>query len=218
MRSRLADESGFSLVELLAALMVGTIVMIAIFGLLDTGVRLQAKSVDSLDATDRGRVGIDQVSQALGSRICLGSTPSLVAGSDDGVEFYASLAPENSTVRLAVQRHRLTVSGGAIRQEIWSPDPPIAPPDVPPASSTTPTRTRTIVQDVAPIGTTPVFRYYATQGTPARPTELLATPLSTVDLSRVALIDVGFVAQGKRSDVGTEFTNQILNRSPTCIT
>ena len=66
MRARLADESGFSLVELLAAMVVGIIVMFAIFGLLDTGVRIQAKSVDSIDATDRGRVAIDQISQSLG--------------------------------------------------------------------------------------------------------------------------------------------------------
>ena len=57
MRARLADERGFTLVELLAALVVGSIVIFAGFGLLDTAVRLQAKSVDSLDATDRGRVG-----------------------------------------------------------------------------------------------------------------------------------------------------------------
>ena len=218
MRARLSDESGFSLVELLAALVVGIIVMFAIFGLLDTGVRLQAKSVDSLDATDRGRVAIDQISQSLGSRICLGSQPSIVAADGSGIEFYASVAPESSAVRLVVQRHRLTVSGGAIREEVWTSSPPVAPPSLPPASATTPTRTRTVIQRIAPIGTTPIFRYYANQGTPARPTLLLATPLSAIDRSRAALIDVGFVARGRRSDVGTQFTNQILNRSPTCIT
>lgn len=218
MRARLADESGFTLVELLAALVVGMIVMFAIFGLLDTGVRLQAKSVDSLDATDRGRVAIDRISQSLTSRICLGAQPSIVAGTDSGVEFYASLAPETAGVRLVVQRHRLTFAGGAIREAIWTSSPPVAPPNLPPASSTTPTRARTIVEGVTPIATTPVFRYYANQGTPSRPTLALATPLSAIDRSRVALIDVGFVARGRRSNVGTAYTNQILNRSPTCIT
>ena len=216
-RARLADESGFSLVELLAALVVGIIVMFAIFGLLDTGVRLQAKSVDSLDATDRGRVAIDQVSQSLASRICLGTQPSIVAGTDTAIEYYASLAPESSTVRLVVQRYRLTYGSGAIREEVWTSNPPVAPPNLPPANTTTPTRTRTIVEGVAPIATAPIFRYYAREGTPARPTLVLPTPLSVIDRSRVALIEVGFAARGKRSEVGTEFTNEILNRSTTCI-
>jgi prepilin-type N-terminal cleavage/methylation domain-containing protein len=217
MPARLAAEDGFTLVELLAALVVGTIVLFAAFGLLDTAVRLQAKSVDSLDATDRGRVGIDQISQDFASRICLGDQPSLVSASDTGVEFYASLAPESSAVRLVVQRRRLTVTPTGIREDLWTGSPPVAPPALPPASTTTPTRTRMIVTGIRQIGTTPVFRYYANEGAPARPTLLLTAPLSPSDLSQAVLIDVSFAAQGKRADVHTDYSNQIVNRSPTCV-
>lgn len=218
MRARLADERGFSLVELLAALVVGSIVIFAAFTLLDTGVRLQAKSVDSLDATDRGRVGIDQISQELASRICLGTQTSLVDARDDRVEFYASLAPESSTVRLVVQRRVLDVVPVGIRERVWTASPPQAPPNVPPAASTPETRSRIVVQGIKQTGTTPYFRYYANEGTPATPTLRLSTPLSTLDLSRVARIEVAFTAQGQRADVGTDFNNEILNRSATCIT
>jgi prepilin-type N-terminal cleavage/methylation domain-containing protein len=217
MRARLADERGFSLVELLAALVVGAIVLFAAFALLDTGVRLQAKSVDSLDATDRGRVGIDQISQALASRICLGTQPSLVDARDDRVEFYASLAPESSTVRLVVQRRVLDVTPIGIRERVWTNSPPQAPPSVPPATTTAPTSTRVVAQAVKPTGSAPYFRYYANEGTPAAPTRLLTTPLSTLDLARVARIEVAFTAYGKRADVGTDLSNEILNRSSTCI-
>jgi prepilin-type N-terminal cleavage/methylation domain-containing protein len=217
MRARLAAEDGFTLVELLAALVVGTIVLFAAFGLLDTAVRLQAKSVDGLDATDRGRVGIDQISQGFASRICLGDQPSLVAAGDSGVEFYASLAPESSAVRLVVQRRRLTVTGTGIREDVWSGSPPVAPPSLPPASTTAPTTTRMIVSGIRQIGSTPIFRYYANQGTPAQPTLLLATPLSAADLPRAVLIDVSFAAQGKRASVSTDYRNQIINASPTCV-
>lgn len=216
-RARLAAEDGFTLVELLAAMVVGVIVLLATFGLFDVVVRLQAKSADGLDATDRGRVAIDEVSQELASRICLGSQTSLAIATDNQVEFYASLAPENSAVRLVVQRRRLTVTGGAIREEVWTGNPPVAPPNLPPADTTVPTRARTIVSSIVPIGSTPVFRYYANQGTPAQPTLLLTTPLSTIDLSRVALIAVGFAAQGKRPGISAAYTDQILNRSQTCI-
>jgi prepilin-type N-terminal cleavage/methylation domain-containing protein len=217
MRARLADERGFSLVELLAALVVGTIVLFAVFGLLDTAVRLQAKSVDSLDATDRGRVGIDQVAQALASRICLGSATSLVEARDDRVEFYASLAPESAAVRLIVQRRRLAVVGTGIREEVWTSTPPAAPPTLPPPNTTTPTATRMVVTAIRQTGTTPVFRYYANQGSPAAPTLQLSTPLSAIDLSRVAVIGVAFTAQGQRADVSTDYSTEIFNRSATCV-
>ena len=216
-RARLADDSGFTLVELLAAMIVGMIVMFAIFGLLDTAVRLQAKSVDNLETTDRGRSGIDEISQGFASRICVGDVPSLVEAADDHVEFYASLAPESSAVRLIVQRRRVSLSGTSIREEVWTSNPPRPSPNLPPATTTTPTRTREIVGGVRTTGTTPIFRFYANDGTTGLPTVLLPTPLASSDLPRAVLVDVTFTAQGKRRDISTDYTNQILNRSSTCV-
>ncbi len=218
MRARMASEDGLTLVELLAAMTVGVIVLFATFGLFDASVRLQSKSVESLAATDRGRLAIDQISQSLASRICLGSATSLVDARDDTVEFYASLAPESSAVRLVVQRRRLTLTGTTLREDVWTSSPPQAPPNLPPASTTPPTSTRVLATGVTPTATTPIFRYLAYQGTPARPTLVLSTPLSAIDLSRVAMIEVGFTAQGERRGTGASFTNQILNRSTTCVT
>jgi hypothetical protein len=217
-RHRLAAEDGLTLVELLASMLVGAIVIFAVFGLLDAAVRLQSKSVDTVDATNRGRLAIDQVSQSLASRICLGAQPSLVDARDDRVEFYASLAPESSAVRLVVQRRRLTVTGTTLREEIWTSSPPVAPPNLPPANTTAPTSTRVLLTGLTPTASTPVFRYYAYQGTPSRPTLLLSTPLSAIDVARVAVIDVGFTAKGTRPGVGTAFSNQVFNRSTTCVT
>jgi hypothetical protein len=217
-RERLAAEDGLTLVELLAAMLVGAIVIFAVFGLLDAGVRLQSRAVDTIDATSRGRLAIDQVTQTLASRICLGAQSSLVDARDDRVEFYASLAPESSASRLIVQRRRLTVTGTTLREEIWTSSPPVAPPNLPPANTTTPTSTRVLLTGIAPTGGTPVFRYYAFTGTPARPTLLLSTPLSSIDLARVAVVDVGFTARGQRTGRSAVFSNQIFNRSTTCVT
>jgi hypothetical protein len=217
-RERLAGEDGLTLVELLAAMLVGAIVIFAVFGLLDAAVRLQSKSVDSIDATSRGRLAIDQVTQALASRICLGAQSSLVEGRDDRVEFYASLAPESSAPRLIVQRRRLILTGGLLREKIWTASPPEAPPNVPPPNTATPTSARVLLTDATLTGSTPAFRYYAFGGTPVRPTVLLATPLSAIDLPRVALIDVGFTALGKHPGTAAAFSNQIFNRSTTCVT
>jgi hypothetical protein len=217
MRARAGAEDGFTLVELLAALVVGMITLFAILGLLDHAVQLQAKSVDRVETTDRGRLAIDLISQGFGSRICLGNEPSLVDAGDDHVEFYASLAPENSAVRLTVQRRRLDVSGTSIRERVWTSSPPAGPPNLPPANTTTPSRTRELVAGVRKTAATPIFRYYAKDATTGLPTTLLATPLSAADLRRAVLIDVTFTAQGARADVSTDYTNQILTRSSTCV-
>ena len=215
-RARLREENGFTLVELLAAMVVGSVVLFAVLGLLDRVVRIQARTVDQIETTDRGRVAIDRISQQLGSRICLGR-PSLVAADGNSVEFYASLAPETAGVQLVAQRRRLTFSGAAIGEEMWTSNPPQAAPNVPPAATTTPTISRQLVAGVGQLGTTPVFRYYANEGDPARPTQLLATPLSAGDLRRAVLVDVTFTARGRRGDVATQYGNQILTRSATCV-
>lgn len=216
-RARIREEAGFTLVELLAAMVVGIVVLFAVLGLLDRAVRIQARTADQIETTDRGRVAIDLVSQSLGSRICLGEVPSLVAATDTSVEFYASLAPETAGVRLEAQRRRLTFTGTAIREELWRASPPVSPPDLPPAVDTTPTRSRQLVGGVGQIATTPVFRYYAYEGNPQRPTLQLTTPLSQADLRRAVMIDVGFTATGRRGDVSTQYSNQILTRSATCV-
>jgi hypothetical protein len=74
-----------------------------------------------------------------------------------------------------------------------------------------------VIENVQPIGTTPIFRYYAYTGTPARPSLELATPLSASDLSSVALIAVGFSARGRNAGVFSQYRNEIFNRSDTCL-
>jgi prepilin-type N-terminal cleavage/methylation domain-containing protein len=217
MRARLTDDRGFTLVELLAAMVVGVIVLFGIFGLLDTAVRLQARSVDAIETTGRGRLAIDLVSQGLASRICVGDEPSLVAASGAGVEFYSSLAPESGAVRLIVQRRRLTVTATGIREEVWTSSPPLGPPNLPPPTTTTPELSSMLVSGVRQVGTTPVLRYYADDPVTERPTVLLSTPLSPQDLRRAVLIDVSFTVQGKAADVSTEYSNQILTHSSTCV-
>jgi len=100
---------------------------------------------------------------------------------------------------------------------VWTSDPPLGPPNLPPANTTTPARTRDVASGISQTATTPIFRYYAKDSATGLPTELLATPLSAVDLRRAVLIDVSFTSEGKRDDVSTDYSNQILTRSATCV-
>jgi len=223
MSARLADESGFTLVELLATLLVSTIVLFALFGLVDTATRQQSVATDRIDANDRGRAAIDVITAQLRSRVCIsGVQGSLVAASDSQIEFFASLGltPESATQSqtLVLQRRRLTyrpAPNNDVVEEVWVGSAPA--PALPPATSTTATRTRTLLTNVSLDGTTPFLRFYGLIGTPPLPDLLLTPrPLSATNLTKVARISVGFAAKGRVAGVRTPMHNDILDRSPGC--
>jgi Tfp pilus assembly protein PilV len=203
--ARLQDERGVTLVELLATIVVATIVLLALFGLVDSATRRQSVATDRIEANDRGRVAIDAIGAQLRSRVCISAAQgSLVAGSATQLEFFAS-------------RRRLTyrpAPDNDVREEVWVGS--AAAPALPPAATTTPTRTRTLLANVALTGTTPFFRYYGLTGTPPLPTLALASPLAAASLTKVARIDVSFSANGRVAGVGTPLQGQILDRSPGC--
>jgi len=218
----MTDEAGFSLVELLTAMTVGVIVMFAALAVMDGSWRVQAKTVDGIDTTDRGRRAIDRITQLLDGRVCLSAATasaqgSVVSATDDSIEFYASVTNDTAP-RLVVERRRLTYrpASSDILLETWTGTAP--PPTAPPANTTTPTTSLQLVAGVAPTGGEPVFRYYALDGTPALPTLQLATPI-TVAANRdsVVLVKVSFRATGRTRSVATEFHNDSLTRSPTCL-
>jgi hypothetical protein len=220
--ARLQDERGVTLVELLATIVVATIVLLALFGLVDSATRRQSVATDRIEANDRGRVAIDAIGAQLRSRVCISAAQgSLVAGSATQLEFFASLGltAESTTQsqRLVLQRRRLTyrpAPDNDVREEVWVGS--AAAPALPPAATTTPTRTRTLLANVALTGTTPFFRYYGLTGTPPLPTLALASPLAAASLTKVARIDVSFSANGRVAGVGTPLQGQILDRSPGC--
>jgi Tfp pilus assembly protein PilV len=226
MSARLADERGVTIVELLAAIVVSTIVLFALFGLVDTATRQQSSANDRIDANDRGRLAMDAISTQLRSRVCVsGSEDSLVAASDSQIEFFASLGLTSETTTgsqtLVLQRRRLTYRPATsdVLEERWVGTQPA--PALPPAATTTPTRTRTVITNVSLDGTTPFFRYYAMTSpplpAPPLPDLLLApTPLSAANLTKVVQITVSLAAKGKVAGLSTPLQSRILDRSPGC--
>jgi prepilin-type N-terminal cleavage/methylation domain-containing protein len=227
---RLSDEAGFTLVELLVAMIVGLIVMFAALAVMDGSYRIQDRTADTIDATDRGRIAMDRITQQLDGRVCVPATTvapilpaagSIVTATDNQIEFYASITSDTAP-RLVAERRRMTYRPATndILLETWRAT--AAPPVRPPANTTTPTSTKVIASGVRPTTAgapvPPIFAYYALQGTPPAPklaTLKLTPPLTTAQLDSVALVKTDFVAAGKRSSVGTEFQNDSLTRSPT---
>ena len=123
----LRDERGFTLVELLAASVVGVIVVGAAFGLLDATVRGRATTEDRVDAVARGRIGMEAITRDLRAALCLNDgQPAVRTATASAVTFVASIGaadPGNVTAATSnatpttfdppVQRRTLTfVDGG----------------------------------------------------------------------------------------------------------
>ncbi len=224
MRRRLADEGGFTLVELLTAMTIGLIIIGTALAVMDGSWRLEARTTAAIDATNRGRLAMDRITGKLGERVCLRAASESLIGqgpfvtaTDAQVEFFASVTSD-SAPRLVAERRRLTYrpTTSDILYEAWTGTAP--PPTEPPATAAPPTRSVVVATRVQPTPGTPVFRYYALDGTPALPTLQLATPIAGgVDRDRVVLVKVGYTAVGEKPGTGVDLLNDSLTRSPRCM-
>jgi hypothetical protein len=202
--NRLRDESGFSLPELLTALIIGMVVLLATLDLLDNTISVGSGVNRRVDALQHGRTALDVITRDLRSQVCVGiddpaaaggssSQPSLIAGTDDSVDFYVDLG--DGTTARPPERRTIVFDPTAqtIEERIYKPTGGAGNYVFP----ATPTSTRTLISDVAQDGSTPIFRYYAfdTQ-TPPTPSVLLpaSSGLSTADMARTARTAIAFKA------------------------
>ncbi len=150
-----ADESGFTLVELLTVMLVSTVVMIALFTFQDITLRQSNAVFAKVDATQRARNAVEGIENRLRSACMAEDVVPIQAGSTDTslafVTKYgsaATLLPEKHVISLNTTTDVLTdtvstATGGSVNN--WTYAAPV---------------TRTMLDHVEQVGTTPVFRYY----------------------------------------------------------
>lgn len=208
-RMRLRDERGITMTEMLVTCSLGIIVLLGLMGIADGSMRASARVEDRVEASQRGRLAMDQIAQQLRSQVCLGpGVPAISAADDNSVTFYAQLGDENSVP----QRRRLIYSNGTLTEQIFIGSG--TPPNM--TFPNSPTRVRDMITRIGPVGGTPIFRYYAfTNGDPPTPTQLLPTPLSAADMARTVKVVVAFVVsplQVRNSEVRSTFENEVFAR------
>lgn len=220
LRQRLANEDGYTLMEMVVATAVGGIVILGVLTLMDASVTAQRKSVERVETTQRGRLAIDLITQQLRAQTCPGDGSSaILSATATSVEFYSSIGPENLTDGYqAPQRRTLTYNPGAsgapgtITETVYQ-----GVGRLPTATFTAPPKTKVLVSDILPATTNaPIFTYYAYQGVSAAPTLLLTAPLVGADLGRTARIDVAFRALPRSKDGATAevpFRNSVVART-----
>jgi prepilin-type N-terminal cleavage/methylation domain-containing protein len=201
MKSRMnrlrSDESGFTLPELLTAMVIGMVVLLAAFMLLDRAVSTSAKLSDRQDSTQRGRLAMEVVSRELRSQVCLGDGQPIVAGDDNSVTFYANLSSNSNAADKRVLRY--VASEKRLYEDVYTGTGTF--PDL--TFPATPTRTRELLNPLQPVldgtVTRPIFRYYKYKvgGTPGELLQL-ASPLSAVDAPDVVTIKIAFAALPQR--------------------
>ncbi len=201
LRERLREERGMTLIELLVGITGALIVTGVAVAIIVTANNLQTRTTYRLEATNRGRVGMERITRSVRSQQCLDGPTGVSAAAmrwagDTGMEFYASVAPERlGSQPLEIRRIEWVQSTdpefkdggpptGNILETLWRSANNVTAPD----TNATPTSRNFIATSVQQpvVGgvAQPIFKYYGYIPTTQTPS---STPLAFSSLSTLAL-------------------------------
>ena len=78
LRAALGANDGFSLIELLTAMVIGGVVLGALMTLMATGFTKSAEITDRAETAQSGRSALDRILTLMDSEVCLGPVGSFV--------------------------------------------------------------------------------------------------------------------------------------------
>jgi Tfp pilus assembly protein PilW len=225
-RLSLSDSRGFTLTEVVVAIGVGMIVLLAAFTVTDRAFHTSKRISDREDALQRGRVALELMTRELHSMTCAGQTAPVSAAKDDEVQFYAYMG-DPTTGSTLPDLHKLTYStsnNGTITESVYDVTSTTT---TPPTVTATPLSTRRLLTNIGQItttsGTLPIFSYYsfdanATQGTGAF-TQLSTNSgsgLTSTDLPKVVKVAINFKSKPTGNVVNaptTDFQDDVFWRA-----
>lgn len=228
-----------TLVELLVSVSIGMVVLLAAGNLLDASGRASAEVQDRVDATQRGRVATEQITQRLRSQVCLDSnTPAVALATANEMWFYTDLGDHTAGFFPEARRLRLVAGAGgknaSIVEDVW--DTVVVRPTREQTTADTfgrpPNRTRTVIADMSLAKDTddrdadgnrteirPLFEYFRFLGVdPATPNDRLVAPLSLDQMARVVRVVTTFDARptrgpATRNQLDTRFETDVFVRT-----
>jgi prepilin-type N-terminal cleavage/methylation domain-containing protein len=222
--TRLRDESGFTLMEMIVAMSIGMVVLLGLFSIVDAAMPASNRIRDRVDAQARGRTTLEQMVRKLRSAVCVqnggtAANPTFLtpfdSGTDSQVTFYADMttSADVQSGTFSPDKYQLTYDATAktLSETVWKAD---AGTQIPNVTWTGLPTTRVLATNVEPIAGQPMFTYweYDTTVTPPILKKILlqGTPPSipAADIARVAKIDLGIVAKPITRDTysGTQAT------------
>jgi prepilin-type N-terminal cleavage/methylation domain-containing protein len=198
------DESGFTLVELLTAMLVGGVVLMALFGLVDTMTVTHGRTVERMDALQRARVGTALIGQRLRSAVCPDDGGKVFTeATGTRVTFYSQQVARPSGTPVLdppLRRRTLELVGTDVVERVHDR------PATGAAFATTPTTTQVLLRGVHPPSGTPLFAYRTSAGAPIT---------DAAERLRAGQIEVSLVATTRRPEarLGTTFRSTTAIRS-----
>ena len=112
LRSRLADERGFSLIELLVATVAAIVVTTAMGAIVITSVHFTSNYNDRTDANQEGRTVMEKIVQYLNSSCVQAGYAPIQAGSDSSHLIFVSALSDSPTI--TPNLYEVQLSGGAL--------------------------------------------------------------------------------------------------------
>jgi prepilin-type N-terminal cleavage/methylation domain-containing protein len=205
------EDDGFSLMELLFAMTLGSLVLTAVMYVFTTGLGATTRINDRVESSQRARTAMDRITTLLDSQVCLVDTnltdgqenPSVppvvpTASTASAITFYADLkgasnTPDrytityNPTAKTLTQQRYAGSLDATTKALTWA---------------ATPTTTR-LADNVQAVGSTPVFSYYKFEasGTDVIVNEAnrVAIPFTLSDALQIVRVDVQFQASSTSS-------------------
>ncbi|MBJ7470699.1 MAG: prepilin-type N-terminal cleavage/methylation domain-containing protein [Solirubrobacteraceae bacterium] len=224
------DERGMTLVEMLVGITIGTIMVFAGYAAVDAATKLQGRTAMRIEAINRGRGGMEAIAASIRAQQCFNSERPMRWASGNGMEFYASVAPESTSAnrKQPVERHRIEWTGGTtgdigdgkaanntsgdITRTIWRST--VNPTTGVVQWPTQPTSVSKIATGVQPApdrrdGTkmAPLFRYFKYASTTGSGRVDLTSPVVTnpdaaqTDLAGIVLIEISYQVTPRKTAV-----------------
>ncbi len=195
-RRHIRDERGFTLVEMLVSVAAGTVLMLALFSVLDISMTQSARSIDRVESGQHARTAMEELVQELHSSCVATSVAPVLATSDGSTLKFVSQF--GSAPVLTPNQHVVTVRPDGSKpyndlvDNVYAATGGSAPNWT---FSSTPSQTKTLAENVSQAAvnsvTQPYFQYfsYANGNISTTP---LSVPLSATDAASAVQVTINF--------------------------
>lgn len=182
-RELLRDDAGFSLIELLVALAIGTIVLTAVMIVFLNGMQGTAKVTDRADSTARARTTTNIISSLLQAATCNFNSAPITSATATSVTFTANIGDADAG---ALQyRIRWDGSTNTVYQDTFNSTGTVSTTDSTLVFPSTPTSTKVIGTNLAPRDGSTLFTYYPFNTTTGQISQTAATaPITDANVRR----------------------------------
>jgi prepilin-type N-terminal cleavage/methylation domain-containing protein len=195
--TRLSESRGFTLTELVVAMALGMIILLAAFTVIDRSFLGNKAVADREDALQRGRNALELMTRQLRSQVCVQTSPAVMPitnGADQTITFYTYLGDPSTTT--AAQRDPTTNQPYPEQHTISYASNKITESDskvtsFTPLTVASPYKTSTLATNVI-LPNNKLFQYYGETASGAVSTTPLTTALSTADKANVVEVAVAF--------------------------